>query len=469
MAWHLSDAGYQVELDVWDWAAGRNFVTAFSDALDRCDRVVALFSAAYFDRSRYTTEEWSASVLHVLGGDEGRLVVPVRVEAVPDAMVPAVLRPLAYRDLFGLSEEAARRALLEAVQPPGLGRPGSRSSFPGRGIGVQANLGRSGPRVPGSVPQVWKVPARNQGSPGGTGCWWRCGSGCWPVTRRWCKRCTGWAGWTRTSSPRSTRTGSPGPTTWRGGWTPSRRRFSLASSRPWALSWAASSQAPRLMWCGRRCWPSCGSAAGTCSFFDNAERPGDVAGWLPGGGGHVLITSREQGWDEIAAPVEIDVLARPESVTLLLDRVVDLQDADAGVLAAELGDLPLALAQAAAFMAETGTLAADYLDLLRSRATDILGQSTPLSYPRSLASATRLAIDRLAEDHPAEAELASLCAFFAPEPIPGGVLTAAAAELPPALAEQAADRLAWRQTLARLARHGLARVDHRGVQLHRLT
>ena len=50
VAWELAEAGYTVELDVWDWAAGRNFVTAMSDALGRCDRVVALFSAAYFDR-----------------------------------------------------------------------------------------------------------------------------------------------------------------------------------------------------------------------------------------------------------------------------------------------------------------------------------------------------------------------------------------------------------------------------------
>ena len=43
--------------------------------------------------------------------------------------------------------------------------------------------------------------------------------------------------------------------------------------------------------------------------------------WLPGGGGHVLITSRERGWAEIAAPVEVDVLARAESVAILRDRV----------------------------------------------------------------------------------------------------------------------------------------------------
>ena len=41
------DAGYTVELDVWDWAVGRNFVTAISDALEPCDRVVALLHGVF--------------------------------------------------------------------------------------------------------------------------------------------------------------------------------------------------------------------------------------------------------------------------------------------------------------------------------------------------------------------------------------------------------------------------------------
>ena len=51
--------------------------------------------------------------------------------------------------------------------------------------------------------------------------------------------------------------------------------------------------------------------------FDNAQDPAGITGWLPGGGGHVLITSRERKWAEIAAPVEVDVLDRPESAALL--------------------------------------------------------------------------------------------------------------------------------------------------------
>jgi hypothetical protein len=62
-----------------------------------------------------------------------------------------------------------------------------------------------------------------------------------------------------------------------------------------------------------------------------------------------------------------------------------------------------------------------------------------------------------------------LCAFLAPEPVPAGLLTDAAGELPGELAARAADPLAWQETLDRLDRSSLARVDHRGLQMHRLT
>jgi transcriptional regulator with XRE-family HTH domain len=203
--------------------------------------------------------------------------------------------------------------------------------------------------------------------------------------------------------------------------------------------------------------------------FDNAEDPADVAPWLPGGGGHVLITSRQRGWDEAAAPVEIDVLARAESVAILQNRVTALSGADADRLAAELGDLPLAIAQAAGFMADTGMTPDEFLLLLRTRAGQLLAQTAPGSYPRSLAAATGLIADRLARQDPAAAELASVCAFLAPEPIPESLFTAAVSVLPGELAARAADPLAWRQTLAQLTRQSLARIDHRGLQMHRLT
>src|SRR6185437_15069139 len=85
-----------------------------------------------------------------------------------------------------------------------------------------------------------------------------------------------------------------------------------------------------------------------------------------------------------------------------------LSESDADRLAAELGDLPLAIAQAAGFVAETGIPAGEYPGLLRTQAGTLLDQPVPgSSYPRSLAAATGLSADRLARDDQAAAELAA--------------------------------------------------------------
>ena len=205
--------------------------------------------------------------------------------------------------------------------------------------------------------------------------------------------------------------------------------------------------------------------------FDNAQTPADIAGWLPGGGGHVLITSRERNWAQIAASVEVDVLARPESVAILQGRVAGLTEADADRLAEQLGDLPLAVAQTAGFMAETGVTAAQYLDLLRTEVLQLLAEAPPGSPPTSLAAATELIANRLDQKDPTAAQLASLCAFLAPEPIPLDWFTDAIDALPELIAACAADPVAWAQLPSRASSSSLARIDQRkrSLQMHRLT
>jgi len=48
-----------------------------------------------------------------------------------------------------------------------------------------------------------------------------------------------------------------------------------------------------------------------------AVRPDDLREWLPGGTGHVIITSRHPTWTGVATAVEVDVLTRAESIALL--------------------------------------------------------------------------------------------------------------------------------------------------------
>jgi TIR domain len=145
-AWQLEQAGISVELAAWEWSAGENFVLRMNDALARANRVLALYSPAYFEPHRYTSDEWAA-VMALPPDERARRLVPVRVQEVKP---PPLLAPIAFADVFGLPEPLARQALLTAVR--GASRPTSAPPLPG---------GSAGPRRPGSLPPVWNVALRN--------------------------------------------------------------------------------------------------------------------------------------------------------------------------------------------------------------------------------------------------------------------------------------------------------------------
>jgi hypothetical protein len=203
-------------------------------------------------------------------------------------------------------------------------------------------------------------------------------------------------------------------------------------------------------------------------IYDNAEDPRALAEYLPGGGGHVLITSRNPDWHELATPLSVDVFDRQESINLLRHRVTGLSEHDAGRIAAALEDLPLAINQAAVFLAETSCAVHEYLTLLTSRATEVLAQGAPASYPASLAASWQLAFDRLAVDEPAALDLLTVAAQLAPEPIPFTLFTAHTDRLPEPLATTAGDPLAFAGLTRLLRRRALARISADHLQLHRL-
>jgi tetratricopeptide (TPR) repeat protein len=206
-------------------------------------------------------------------------------------------------------------------------------------------------------------------------------------------------------------------------------------------------------------------------IFDNADTLEEVEPFLPGGIGHVLVTSRNPIWSRVAEPVEIDVFSRAESVEHLQRRVPSLLDTDASLVAEKLGDLPLAIEQAGTWLAETGTPAATYVAELDNYLTGVLEFGRPADYPEPVAATWRVSFSRLRSQSPAAARLLELCAFFAPEPISQQLLYSdemIRALVP--LDDRLRERIVLGQLIRQITRYALAKVDQstNSIQVHRL-
>lgn len=206
--------------------------------------------------------------------------------------------------------------------------------------------------------------------------------------------------------------------------------------------------------------------------FDNAENPNDVRQFFPNDGpGRVMVTSRNSQWSTLASSLEVDVFAREESVALIKRRSPLIPDEAADRLAESLGDLPLAVEQAAVWLAETGMPVHQYLDLFDTKYAELLRVDPPADYDLPVAAAWNVSLDRLREDHPAALQLLQVCAFFAPEPIDWDFFSAVrGVAAPTALRAALDDPIKLARAVREIGRYALARIDHRKstIQVHRL-
>jgi tetratricopeptide (TPR) repeat protein len=208
--------------------------------------------------------------------------------------------------------------------------------------------------------------------------------------------------------------------------------------------------------------------------LDNVEDPQQVAELLPRSpSGQVIVTSRTgTGWEPLASVLPVEVLAPADAARLLLARTGETgaaAEAVAATLAATLGWLPLALEQAGAYVAATGTVTlAHYAMLFATRALELLKRGQPLRYQHTVATTWSLALQRLREAEPAAVDLLTLASFLAPDDLPLPLLAAHATELPEPLAGTAADPLTLADAVAALRRFSLVRVVADGLYVHRL-
>jgi hypothetical protein len=218
------------------------------------------------------------------------------------------------------------------------------------------------------------------------------------------------------------------------------------------------------------------AGSGWLVVFDNAPDLAAVEAFLPSAGpGRVLVTSQSQHWPAGWA-TQVPVLDPGTAAQFLTARTGDTDRGAALELAKELGGLPLALEQAAAYMQATFTPLARYLPLFRARQADLLARGEAAGHREHTAATLGLALARLGRDAPAGAAVMRLLAFLAPEPVPLSLLLAREHVAPQVGAESAkavwpllGDPVAAADAVAALRRYSLAASAGDGlVQVHRL-
>ena len=421
-------------------------------------RTIAILSAAY-QQSPQAQGVWDAMAATDPAGT-GRRLIPVRVGEV------RLEQPFSERPVVDLTRRDAQQAteeLLKALGDPPL---------------LADRLPAAEPRYPRTIPPVWRVPTRNASFTGRNEVLEKLhdqliGSST-AVVLPVALHGLGGVGKTQVAQEYAHRFMADYDLVW---WIP--------AEQPELVNPSLAELAPQL---GVRAADSTAETAAAVKetlrrgrpydrwllIFDNAEEPEDIEGFFPGGPGHVIVTSRNPAWSRVAEPLAIDVFARAESLEFLQRRVPALSAEDGAQVAETLGDLPLALEQAAAWLAATGMPAAEYVAQVKDQFSATMALSQPENYPTSVAVTYRLSFDRLRRQSPAAARLLEFCACFAPDPISLSLLNSdeMIKSLTPYDKRLRAARSVLSLLITDITRFSLAKVDRdvssNSIQVHRL-
>jgi hypothetical protein len=456
IAWQLEEAGYSTRVQAWDFGAGSRFVHEMHLAAQEARRTVAVLSGAYL-RSAYAETEWQAAWAADPSGRRRNLLA-FRIEACDR---PGLLRQVVSVDLFGLDQDAARARLL-AVAAVQRGKPTHPPGFPGAPTTVTET---ARPGFPG-LPPVWNVPGRLR-----------------TFTGRG-------ALLDQISAGMAVSGGRVAVTALHGlggvGKTQLAIEYAWRHAGAFQLVWWVNAEQAALV--GEQLAGLAGTLGVTVSgdvgrdavavlerlrhrdgwllIYDNAPDAEQIWPWLPtAGAGRVLITSRSPVWGGMATRVPVDVLDRPDALALLNRRIQGLGEGAGRELADELGDLPLALEQAAAYIEATGMPVARYLEKFRLGRAAMLGRGRDLAYRGTVDTCWAFALTELTSNDPAAAELLAVAAYYGPDPVPLNLLAShlADGELAAAVADDDLD-----EVVAAVRRFSLARRDGTTLQLHRL-
>lgn len=200
--------------------------------------------------------------------------------------------------------------------------------------------------------------------------------------------------------------------------------------------------------------------------------------------GRVMLTTRTPATGAIAANVDIQEMKEGEGALFLLRRAKILAE-DAALETAteenrqkaieitkEVDGLPLALDQAGAFIEETPSSPAEYLQLYRTQGATLRRERGEIitGHPESVAITFSLSFDKVLAANPTAADLLRACAFLAPDAIPEEIFTEGGTHLGDLLSATVNNQLAFLNALKETRRYSLLQrdTDAHTLSIHRV-
>ena len=155
-------------------------------------------------------------------------------------------------------------------------------------------------------------------------------------------------------------------------------------------------------------------AAHRLFVFDNVENPDDLKDLIPEGAGvrTLITTPRHLDWDGLGwLQLTVGTFDREQSISLLCERTGDTRREAADRIADALGDVPVAITQAAATAQQGGYSLSGYLDRLshhplESRISRLEGDGYPDAVGIALLMAYEQVLEQLRSKHPQQERIA---------------------------------------------------------------
>ncbi|MFX3638895.1 MAG: tetratricopeptide repeat protein [Candidatus Pristimantibacillus sp.] len=199
--------------------------------------------------------------------------------------------------------------------------------------------------------------------------------------------------------------------------------------------------------------------------YDNAEEEQELLNYIPNKyKGDIIITSRNPNWRNILSinPLKVDFAKE-----FVMRSTGDLDEISITRLTKELGELPLALEQACAYIRETGISVNGYLERFVKHRKELFELGRALNSEQTVATTFDVSYQILEEQYPLSLFLLTICSFLSPDKI-SMRLFSSEGEVHPVIREMTSNILELDKNISILKKYSLLKTEEDEILIHRL-